>query len=193
VRGSLHLLDAILRTLALPRLDAGNPQASAYEPRAVPTVSTSPAPRSSNVFDMYPAAGGSHAVPRGSYASAYSASAVPPPSYAIASTSRQHQHQFHPAPRVPCGCEALTIGGVDPSAREVTPAWTNQPAWQDEWNEGEVRRECCRRLAWSSLTLIAGYTTYAAAAGHEPLDCWAIDPANVRRCCPHPPVYDDGT
>ncbi|KAI0033659.1 hypothetical protein K488DRAFT_17648, partial [Vararia minispora EC-137] len=155
VRGSLHRLDSLIRALALPSLDASNPQASAYEPRTVPTVSTSPAPHAPNTF-------GTSMVPGASTVGAHGSYATSPP----------------------CGCDALTVGGVDPSAREVTPQWVQQPAWQHEWSEAEVRRESCRRLAWMSMTLVAGYTSYGSAAGHEPLNCFVVEPANFNLLFP---------
>jgi hypothetical protein len=270
------MLDGLLRALALPRIDAGNPQASTYEPRAVPTVSTSPPSSASGTeppsppppataplmppqpptavgggFDNYAAAvtagtalpvsnaaGVSHyGDPRTAYIS--SASVAPYPAttpsavtytniqtyfpqqpYGMSQASPvtpgphhqyqspveygypnatpegmlnmpqqqprpyQHLHQQRyqyspPPPPEPCGCDALTIGCVDPAARKRTPMWTNQPYWQES-SEGEVRLEGCRRLAWSAMTLAAGYSSYAAAVGFDPLNLSIIEPANVR-------------
>jgi len=43
---------------------------------------------------------------------------------------------------------------------------------------GEIRKEECRRLCWSTLGLISGHTSYAAAANWRSLDLFMVEPSN---------------
>lgn len=52
--------------------------------------------------------------------------------------------------------------------------------WDPSWSAAEVRKEECRRLCWSALNLVAGYTSQCSAFNTEPPDLFLSDPANVR-------------
>lgn len=87
-------------------------------------------------------------------------------------------HELGPA-KTPCACEELSLGQNWPQAREHTPLWLYTPAWDAGWGVAEIRREECRRLCWSTLTLAAGYTSYAAALRTPISDLFVIQPSNV--------------
>jgi len=179
------VLDGIIRTLALTVLDADNPQATVYQPyTGIPTSYTyGPGYLAGAVAQSSSSISGAFAAPYHNQASAYAPFAVPDqaaasisstPATFSAATSYTHTHVH-----MSCGCDELTLGRIDPSAHKHTPMWLTTPAWQDEWSEAEVRREGCRRLAWSAMTLAAGYSSYASATGFAPLDLFITEPTNV--------------
>jgi hypothetical protein len=78
-----------------------------------------------------------------------------------------------------CSCHQITLGEQWPSTAEHAPLWGSTPAWDDSWTEGEIRKESCRRLCWSSMILAAGYISYTTAHRSQGLDLFISDPANV--------------
>lgn len=54
------------------------------------------------------------------------------------------------------------------------------PPWDPEWSPEQMRKEECRRICWSALTLIANHTAQCAAFHQEPLDLELAEPAKVR-------------
>lgn len=136
------MLDAIIRSMSLTFVDVNDPEASTFQPRSVPAVSTR--------F-------GSHVDHVGSPLGPYSSS--------------------HPNPiETGCSCASLTLGQHWPAAHEHVPMWRATPAWNADWSEAEIRKESCRRLCWSAMTLAAGYVSYATAGSPQ---LWISDPANV--------------
>ena len=79
-----------------------------------------------------------------------------------------------------CSCDELTLGRQWPEAQTQMPLWVASPAWNSEWSEGEIKKEECRRLCWSTLMLISGHTSYAAAANWRHSDFFVMEPSNVR-------------
>jgi len=77
-----------------------------------------------------------------------------------------------------CSCQQITLGEHWPSAAEHAPLWGSTPAWDDSWTEGEIRKESCRRLCWSSMILAAGHISYTTAHRSQGLDLFISDPAN---------------
>ncbi|KAH8107663.1 hypothetical protein BXZ70DRAFT_1013538 [Cristinia sonorae] len=51
------------------------------------------------------------------------------------------------------------------------------PPWDPHWNADEMRKEECRRICWSALTLIATHTAQCAAFHQEPLALQLADPS----------------
>ncbi|PCH40106.1 hypothetical protein WOLCODRAFT_98280 [Wolfiporia cocos MD-104 SS10] len=93
------------------------------------------------------------------------------------------QHALPPrTPPAPagCWCSPYTLGEVSPEMVELAPAWSHTPAWLSEWTEAEMHREECRRLVWSSVMLVAGYTSYNAAYAFPQLDLYIMEPSNFR-------------
>ena len=78
-----------------------------------------------------------------------------------------------------CSCNQITLGGHWPSAAEHAPLWGCTPVWDDSWSEGEIHKESCRRLCWSSMILAAGHISYTTAHRSHCLDLFIADPANV--------------
>jgi len=78
-----------------------------------------------------------------------------------------------------CTCHSYTLGQNSPQAQEATPMWLMTPAWKDDWSDGEIRKEECRRIVWSSMMLAAGHSSYTAASpGFSQIDLFISDPAN---------------
>lgn len=79
-----------------------------------------------------------------------------------------------------CNCASLTLGQHWPATQDHCPMWHATPAWNNSWSEAEIRKESCRRLCWSSITLSAGHTTYASDNNRRgPGNLFMTDPANV--------------
>ncbi|KAL4078296.1 hypothetical protein V8B97DRAFT_1936553 [Scleroderma yunnanense] len=57
--------------------------------------------------------------------------------------------------------------------------WIFTPPCDSHWNSEEADKEDCRRLCWSALSLVAGYTSRCLAFRKEPSELFMTDPANV--------------
>ncbi|KDR82669.1 hypothetical protein GALMADRAFT_275797 [Galerina marginata CBS 339.88] len=77
-----------------------------------------------------------------------------------------------------CSCHIFTLGEHWSPTAEHAPLWGSTPAWNNSWTEGEIRKESCRRLCWSSMILAAGHISYTTAYRSEGLDLFIADPAN---------------
>lgn len=82
-------------------------------------------------------------------------------------------------PPVGCNCEAMTLGKTWHGVAEHTPMWHATPAWSAT-TDAEIRKESCRRLSWSAMTLATGHTIYAKAGVRPPPGLFVTNPANVR-------------
>ena len=51
--------------------------------------------------------------------------------------------------------------------------------WKREWTEGEIKKEECRRVCWSTLMLVSGQTSFADAVGWRVQDLFILEPSNV--------------
>jgi hypothetical protein len=118
--------------------------------------------------------------------SANQASERPPPDpHVLHHQLYAHQeafvHQSGPSqgPPTGCCCLSLTLGARSPLAREQTPLWLATAAWSNDWDEGLIRKEACRRLCWGALALAAGHTSYASAVTGSCLDLTITNSANV--------------
>jgi len=78
-----------------------------------------------------------------------------------------------------CSCQIMTLGASNPESSAHTPLWSCTPAWSKTWSEGEIMKESCRRLSWSSMVLAAGYASYAVAHKSSMVDLFISDPSNV--------------
>jgi hypothetical protein len=143
------MLDMIMRCLSLTFLDADNPHSAKFSRRSVPTI----APHTWNLPQqvLYP---GDH----------------------LLSTPGDAQPQY---PIQGCSCSSMSLGTRWPGAYEYTPLWVSTPGWDDSWTEVEVRKELCRRLCWSALSLVSGHTSYVTATKRSPAELFLIEPANV--------------
>ncbi|KAI0070393.1 hypothetical protein K474DRAFT_816565 [Panus rudis PR-1116 ss-1] len=162
VRSALSMLDSLIRSMSLMSLDQDDPRVTRFETRSVPVVST---PTSHT--QSLPVNWDNHSHPH------------PHPQLGVGI----------PPPTSSCNCSSYTLVSHAPNAREITPMWLTTPAWADEHNEGEVRREECRRIVWSSMMLTAGHTMYiSACSGFTPIDLYIHDPSNYAVLFPGEPV-----
>ena len=102
--------------------------------------------------------------------------------------------QPSPAAKTSCDCITFTLGHSWGMVHEFAPLWDMTPTWQSEWTEGDIRKEECRRLVWSSVMLTAGHSSYTAASPDmETQQLFLMDPRNVSlsaRVLPRPsPPY----
>ncbi|KAI0630959.1 hypothetical protein C8Q77DRAFT_1219206 [Trametes polyzona] len=155
-REAMARLDALIRYLQLTMLDIDDARASVFVPRAVPAVRGSvgsPSEIGTTMdFPYADAVSGTHTT------------TVAPP---------QPKEKWH------CDCQTYSLGHQWPGARELAPEWAQMPAWPREAGEGEMRKEECRRLVWSSVMLSATHNTKTTAGTDwEPQHLWIKDPAN---------------
>ncbi|PIL35204.1 transcription factor [Ganoderma sinense ZZ0214-1] len=146
--GSIQLLDSLIRLLSLTTLDADRLEAH-YS-----IFATS----SSNIVgqSMFNDPAGAHA------------DAHPP---APSERNRALENVVIPKPGASiegpaqCDCLKYTLKEQWPTVSEVAPLWEMTTMWPNGLMEGEIRKEECRRLVWSSVMLSAGQNAYAAADG----------------------------
>ena len=203
VRSSMGWLDSLLRSLNLLALDAGNPLASVFT-SAVPTI-PSPSPRRvrrpssgcipSSQAQRPPIDSKSMAAHEWSPNATHPPMTLPPtPQFTDAQLFAAHTQpptQTYPpshagsqpsgAANPPsCHCIAFTLGHSWGLVQEFAPLWDMTPTWQSEWTEGDIRREECRRLVWSSVMLSAGHSAYTAARSEDDVQhLYLMDPRNV--------------
>ena len=160
IHASLHILDSIIRALAMSYLDANNPSASTFTRNTVPVVEVS----SEQYFS-----------PTQPYLTAMS---MPSP---IQQYAQPQQIGVDPTVRpASCLCDTLSLGHQWPESHTQVPGWIATAMWNREWTEGEIKKEECRRLCWSTLMLISGHTSFAAAVNWGHLDLFVEEPSNVR-------------
>ncbi|KDQ25577.1 hypothetical protein PLEOSDRAFT_1044583 [Pleurotus ostreatus PC15] len=140
-------LDSLIRSLALTKVDAGDPGTSYFEPGAVP--------------------------------------------HAVAQTLT---YTDAPIDRVEgCSCNSYTLATRWPASMEHVPLWAYTPAWDESWDEGQIRRESCRRLCWSAMTLAAGFISYMTAHKYAILfngECYTRSPTFIGSPSPSPSPKD---
>ncbi|TFK40666.1 hypothetical protein BDQ12DRAFT_733873 [Crucibulum laeve] len=150
---ALVMLDSIIRSLSLTLVDSDDPNTTMFAPRCVPVVTTS---GKTNKPVWFP--------------DQLIGSSMP-----ISSPTSSTDL----ADKVPgCSCKTMTLGQHWAAVGEHAPLWGPTATWEDAWSEGEIRRESCRRLCWSSIILAAGHISYTTASRDEDLDLFISDPAN---------------
>lgn len=82
-------------------------------------------------------------------------------------------------------CMGTTCGCLGNSASadvqtQSAFSFSFNPPWDPNWTLDEIRKEECRRICWSALTLIASHTSQCAAFHEEPLRLQLAEPSNVR-------------
>jgi len=160
IHASLNILDSIIRSLAMSYLDANNPSASTFTRNAVPVVEVSAEPYFS---------------PTQPYITSMS---MPSP---IQQYAQPQQIGVDPTVRpANCPCDSLSLGYQWPESHTQVPGWIATAGWNREWTEGEIRKEECRRLCWSTLMLVSGHTSFSAAVNWRSLDLFVGEPSNVR-------------
>jgi hypothetical protein len=158
VHSSLNILDSIIRSLSITYLDANDPTASTFARNAVPVVEVSSEPY-------------------------FSASRCYPSPVSISPVQQYvQQQQFAVDATVrgsSCHCDSLSLGFQWPEAQTQVPSWAATPMWNREWTEGEIKKEECRRLCWSTLILVSGQTAYADAVNWKHPNLFMVEPSNV--------------
>lgn len=152
-RSSMTILDSLIRSMALTYLDADDPETSTFSPRSVAAIHPSQKPRGiySNDLNLIP--------------SSYSGPLL------------QHTNNGSDED-IGCNCLSLTLKNHWASVEEYTPLWSSTPAWDPSWSEGDIRKESCRRLCWSSMILATAYVSYGnSMSGRDP-DLFVTDPSN---------------
>ncbi|KAI0272685.1 hypothetical protein BC834DRAFT_930033 [Gloeopeniophorella convolvens] len=187
VQSALNILDGVIRTLAMTHLDAAHPATSKFAPHDVPIVEdVPPAPHPSTHYASTTYYLDSLPVPLSSQQSSQQ--------YMPQQQQQQHQQQRQPQQRQQqqqqpfsvaptaqgsgCSCDGVSLGCQWPESQKQVPLWMATPAWNYSWSEGEIKKEECRRLCWSTLMLVSGHTSYIAAANGRLLDLFVLEPSN---------------
>ena len=145
MRSALFMLDSLIRSLSLTKLDADDDRVSVFASRVASTL----------------------------------------PQPAEMKTQRRdygHPKESHLSPPKECACSAYTLSEVSPPSLEITPLWSATPYWRNDWSDGDMKKEECRRVVWSTVTLVAGVTSYVTAVGASTdtfSGLFILDPANV--------------
>jgi hypothetical protein len=165
------ILDQIIRTLSLTFLDADDPSVSVFSRREVPLIRPSQKPV--------------HRTPWNTSFQSTDGSSVSlsDPAVTLESNGTHQHHESSPESIIRterCNCAAMSLGHRWASAFEHTPEWLSTPAWDENGSEGEIRKESCRRLCWSTVALAAGHSSYTTAYKGNGLDLFITEPANVR-------------
>ncbi|KZT12056.1 uncharacterized protein LAESUDRAFT_641362 [Laetiporus sulphureus 93-53] len=163
VRAALGMLDSLIRCLALTSVDAGDPRVSTFVQRSAPVLPLAGRERRHVSREEFDAA--------------------------------QHPPHSPPPPRLfgECWCSAYTLGQMSPGTTEIAPLWSHTPAWVGDWTEGDIRKEECRRLVWSTVIMVAGYTSYNAAYTMPHVDLFVLDPANFALLLPGESLFRAAT
>lgn len=77
-----------------------------------------------------------------------------------------------------CSCfyaPAATSFPFDPLS--VTTSYDTP--WDDNASDNDIRKEECRRMCWSALTLVSSYTAQCSAFHMEPIELSLAEPSNV--------------
>jgi hypothetical protein len=153
---SMMILDSIIHYLRLTCIDANDPHVSKFTPRSVPVVNSESLRARDNT----------------NISSYYNLQNIDTSSGLFVFSSHPDDSLNHR--RSGCYCASITLGST-PS----TPLWSFTPMWPSSFSEGEIRKESCRRLCWSSITLAAGHVSYSSACMTRSLNLFIGNPANV--------------
>lgn len=159
IGSAVEVLDSIIRLLGITYLDANDPAVSTFTRNAVPAVDAS--------SEEY-----------------FSASQSFSSSMSIPSPTQLHAQQQQSAVDTTtsgsrCSCDSLSLGSQWPEAQSQVPGWITTPMWNPEWTEGEMKKEECRRLCWSTLLLVSGRSSYSDAINWRLQELFTLEPSNV--------------
>ncbi|TFY53050.1 hypothetical protein EVJ58_g9664, partial [Rhodofomes roseus] len=163
VRSAVSMLDSLIRCLNLALVDADDPRVTIFTPHSAPVVSSCPPQQR-------------HRDP----AEFFTAQQAPP----IPLSSNV---------QTTCWCASYTLGHMSPDTIELAPLWSHTAGWLADWTEGDIRKEECRRLIWSSVILIAGYASYNTAIGKSLPELSLMDPASIAVLFPGESLFPPGT
>ncbi len=172
VSSALTVLDNLICSLSMSVLDRNDQRASQFGSRTVPIVSAVP--------DHHPPRNGSWSPPVSVLLSA-APSLSPTIRHPLGTRTESPNTSLVISANAPsCVCNALTLGHNWRYANDLTPLWLMTPAWAPDASDPEIRKEECRRVVWSSVTLVAGYTSYVASLNAMPqLRLSLMDASNV--------------
>jgi hypothetical protein len=159
ISSALEILDSIIRLLGITYLDANDPAVSTFTRNAVPVVDAS--------SEQYFFASQSFT----------STMSIPSPPQRYAQLQQSSVDTTTSGSR--CSCDTISLGSQWPEAQSQVPGWLTTPMWNTEWTEGEIKKEECRRLCWSTLMLVSGRSSYSDAINWRVQELFSIEPSNV--------------
>lgn len=139
----MTILDSLIRSMAIAYLGEDDTDTSAFSPRSVTVINISNHPE----------------VPRGIYSNDHNPI---PSSYSgpLLQNSKNSGDED-----IGCNCSEFALNNHWASVDEYAPLWAATPAWDPLWSEGDIRKESCRRLCWSSMILATAYVSFGIAMG----------------------------
>lgn len=75
-----------------------------------------------------------------------------------------------------CGC----LGHALDEEIQSGFSFSFDPPWDQSWTLEEIRKEECRRICWSALSLVSSHTAQCAAFHEDSLQLELAEPSNVR-------------
>jgi len=159
------LLDSVIRSLSLTFVDADDPSTTLFPPGSVPVVASARAQ-----FQ--------HVDNRSVWYPDQPLSQNFPDEFTMNSPSSPHARPHTGGEASGCKCQAMTLKEHWPSAHDHVPMWESTPAWDENWSEGDIRKESIRRLCWSSMIIAAGHISYTMAHRSQGLDLFISNPSN---------------
>lgn len=160
ISSALEILDSIIRLLGITHLDANDPAVSTFTRNAVPAVDAS----SEEYFSASQSFTSSLSIP-----SSPTQLRAQPQQSAVDTTTGGSR----------CSCDTISLGSQWPEAQSQVPGWIATPMWSSEWTEGEMKKEECRRLCWSTLLLVSGRSSYSDAINWRLQELFTVEPSNV--------------
>ncbi|KAL0961295.1 hypothetical protein HGRIS_006254 [Hohenbuehelia grisea] len=170
---SMTYLDSLIRGLALTSVDVDDPQTSMFSHGTVPHAADQ---RNSVLLPNFDARRTTQSLREGMYA--VHPHQYPPSTAELGVGIGINAHTNVGSPDVGCSCASHTLMKRMPGTAEHVPLWASTPAWNDSWTTAEIRKESCRRLCWSAMTLAAGHISYTTANKSYQLDLFIANPAN---------------
>ncbi|KAJ8520701.1 hypothetical protein ONZ45_g2523 [Pleurotus djamor] len=176
---SMIYLDSLIRSMALTYLDAEDPITSHFTPGEVPRAFISdpsgaePVPIYDPFTSVSPTAQYPYRPQRPQQQQQQQQQ-----QQAVFYAQPPHHQAPAPIPDIQCDCNKHILSACWAESMEHVPLWAYTPAWDNNWDEGQIMRESGRRLCWSAMTLAAGHMSYTTANKLRTLDLFITDPAN---------------
>jgi hypothetical protein len=197
VRSAIHRLDNIIRMLKFSAIDRDNPAVTRFDKLATPLpangqlISLASAKHRGSHATGYTGTGDAHlgivhepdiVYPLTHYVPPVAPTAVPA-SQSYAGSEIGHHHAV---PLVDqgmakgCNCQEMTLGENCPESGKYSPLWHFTPKWTQEHDASQVQVDEARRVVWSYLILVSGFSTHTATLGTENVSSyWSTQPENV--------------
>ncbi|KAG9005215.1 hypothetical protein FRB94_001763 [Tulasnella sp. JGI-2019a] len=178
-------LDNLIRALGYTAIDAMDPRAPTFAPRAVPILGRPGFFNRTSTLSGATPPNADHPASPGS--TKYQATRPSTP-FDLYRSQGTDSTTHSPGTSAGCPCRALSLADNPETARS-TPAWLPMPRWKSDASWAEIQREEARRLVWSSIVLLGADAAVRLADGHRQLDLHISKAENYALLYPGEEVY----